>query len=45
MECAYVCQDLKSGKNGFTLNSENMKEAFDIQMTFLFEIKLQKVHL
>ena len=43
-ECAYVCHNVSTEKKTFTVNSQNVKQAIGIQVTFISENKFQKDH-
>ena len=43
-ETAYVCPNIRTEKKAFTVNSQNINQAIDIQVTFITEKKLHKEH-
>ena len=43
-EYSYVCNQLRTEKEGITVKRQNLKKAFSIQLIFILEIKLQNEH-
>ena len=44
-QCANVCHNVRTEKEGITVNTQNINQAIDIQVIFILENKLQKEHL
>ena len=41
-ECTYLSYNLRTEKQVFEVNSQNIKQAIDIPVTFMLGIKIQK---